>query len=535
LSTHGVIALFTLLLLCGTSRGQTLEARVSSIKGSVLSSDNLHQLHSLSRGEFLAPGTEIDTRGGGLLTIGLSDGRVVVVEPGSRIILKDYSFANSVRDLFDILLGRVRVKINHLSGRPNPYRINSPTASIAVRGTEFSVAVDAPGDTRVVVYEGVVEVTSLTEPNQRTLVEPGHGVIVRPNQDILYFTPIAGRDVAGRELAESNDRNQENVQKDSAGSGGEDDSPRNNAGTYQRSIASLVQSGQTPFLLRLTAFPDSYLDSLENPSYATEFRAPEGRILVIPSFTGSQSLQASSADFASAQGHPTDYTVSPQFSFFGPLPGGKTVLGGTLAASRSGLQSDALVEETGLTGALFAPGPVGIRSASDSTVNSLVTGSFVVAHQFGETGRTSIAFGIDRVSGRGSLLSLTTQTAESVVANERIQSNSTVGQTQFKIGVSRNLVGNHKLGLFYRYGFVSASDADRSRLLNNLPQALDSSATSGYTSEIGIRLRGPLKTRLFYGLEASVLRLRLDDTRFRLSYKVPGPIRILPCECADTA
>lgn len=165
-----------------------------------------------------------------------------------------------------------------------------------------------------------------------------------------------------------------------------------------------------------------------------------------------------------------------------------------------------------MTGALFAPGSVGTRSASDSSVNLFVTGSFVVAHQFGETGRTSIGFGIDRVSGSGSLLSLTTQTAGSVVANERIQSNSTVGQTQFKVGVSRNLVGNHKLGLFYRYGFVSAFDADRSRSLNNVPQAPDSSATSGHTFEIGIRLRGPLTDRWFYGLEASVFRLRLGDS-----------------------
>lgn len=294
----------------------------------------------------LAPGAEIDTRGGGLLTIGLSDGSVVVVEPGSRIILKDYSFANSARDLFDILLGRVRVKINHLGGRPNPYRINSPTASIAVRGTEFNIAVDGPGDTRVVVYEGVVEVTSLTEPSQRTLVEPGRGVVVRPNQDLLYFTPIAGRDVAGRELGESNERNQENVQNASGEHAGEDESPRNTAGTYERSVASLVQSGQSPFLLRFTAFPDSYLDSLENPSYATEFRAPEGRILVIPSITGSQSVQASSGDFASAQGRPRDYGIFPQFSFFAPLPGGRTVVGGTLAASRSGLQSIGLVDDT---------------------------------------------------------------------------------------------------------------------------------------------------------------------------------------------
>jgi len=92
-----------------------------------------------------------------------------------------------VRELFEILLGRVRVKINHWGGKPNPYRINSPTASIAVRGTEFSVAVNEIGETEVVVYEGLVEVTNLSNPQNTVLVNPGQGVIVRPNQDIHYF------------------------------------------------------------------------------------------------------------------------------------------------------------------------------------------------------------------------------------------------------------------------------------------------------------------------------------------------------------
>jgi hypothetical protein len=499
-------------LLCQVSVGQTtaVEARVSSMSGSVFASGNSVSLHLLVRGDVLSPGDEIDTRGGGTLTVGLSDGSVVIVEPGSRIILKDYQSANSVRELFNILLGRVRVKIDHLGGRPNPYRINSPTASIAVRGTEFSVAVDVPGDTRVIVFEGQVEVTSLSEPNQRILLEPGRGVIVRPNQSILYFTPIVGRDIAQGGVGEGKDHNQENA-KNITGEG-DGESPRNTAGTYQRFIAGLVQSGQTPFQLRFTAFPDSYLDSLSNPAYATEFRAAEGRIFVIPSFSGSRSLEASSADLASATGRPIDYSLSPQVSFFAPLPGGRTVMGGSVAASRSGSQSFAFDEATGLAGPLFGSGTVGTRSASDSVLTSFVTGSFVVAHQLGETGHTSIGFGLDQVSGRGSLLSLITQAdGTGVVSRERIQSNSTVGQTQLKFGVSRDLFGDHKLGITYRYGFVSASDGNRSRLLNDLPQTLDSSTTSGHTSEISVRLRGPLTHRLFYGVEASMLGLRLDD------------------------
>src|SRR5258708_34061946 len=61
--------------------------------------------------------------------------------------------------------------------------MNSPTASIAVRGTEFSIAVDSRGGTEVVVYEGAVEVASLTDPNRRVLIEAGRGVLVQGGQD----------------------------------------------------------------------------------------------------------------------------------------------------------------------------------------------------------------------------------------------------------------------------------------------------------------------------------------------------------------
>ncbi len=126
------------------------------------------------------------------MVIDLSDGSMVVVQPESVIVLKDFSQASSLRELFEITLGMVRVKINHFAGRPNPYRMNSPTASIAVRGTEFSIEVGPQGDTQVVVYEGAVEVSSLADPNRKTLIEAGRGVLVQAGQDFhLLLNPLA--------------------------------------------------------------------------------------------------------------------------------------------------------------------------------------------------------------------------------------------------------------------------------------------------------------------------------------------------------
>ena len=143
------------LVLCPGVDAQTVVARASSVTGRVLlSSGNGAPAFALAPGYELGPGDRVDTRGGGQIVIELTDGSMIVVQPESVIVIKDFRAAVSLRELFEIMLGSVRVKINHFAGRPNPYRINSPTASIAVRGTDFNITVDSQGDTQVMVYEG---------------------------------------------------------------------------------------------------------------------------------------------------------------------------------------------------------------------------------------------------------------------------------------------------------------------------------------------------------------------------------------------
>src|SRR5215472_8230906 len=103
-------------------------ARAASIAGRPLLSNTSLSV-PLTPGYILNPGDRVDTRGGGRVVIDLSDGSLVVVQPESVIVLKDYRQAESLRELFEIVVGVVRVKINHFAGRPNPYRMNTPTAS----------------------------------------------------------------------------------------------------------------------------------------------------------------------------------------------------------------------------------------------------------------------------------------------------------------------------------------------------------------------------------------------------------------------
>ena len=92
----------------------------------------------------------------GQATFQVSDGSTFEVYPNSRVIFRKN--APNWRDLLDVLVGRVKVHIEHLYG-PNPNRVLTPTAVISVRGTTFDIDVDGDDeDTLVEVEEGVVDV-----------------------------------------------------------------------------------------------------------------------------------------------------------------------------------------------------------------------------------------------------------------------------------------------------------------------------------------------------------------------------------------
>ena len=137
----------------------------------------------------------------------------------------------------------------------------------------------------------------------------------------------------------------------------DDDSPRATAGTYDRYLAGLADIGQVPFLFRFNAFPEAHLDSLENPAYATEFRSAEGRLFVLPTFRGTRTLQEYQSAFGPGGSLPSDYSVSPQLSFFAPA--GKFTFGGSASLSRVGNTSVTSTPDfprhTGAQSAVFAP------------------------------------------------------------------------------------------------------------------------------------------------------------------------------------
>jgi hypothetical protein len=444
-------------------------ARAASVSGPSVLSNASGVAVGLTPGYILNPGDRIDTRGGGRVVIDLSDGSMVVVQPESVIVLKDYRQAGSLRELFEITIGMVRVKINHFAGRPNPYRMNSPTASIAVRGTEFSIQVDQQGRTQVMVYEGAVEVSSLTDPDRRTLVEAGRGVLVSGQDFHIFFVTSPNRPGGGDgdgdhkpPLAmappQGNPAPAAPLQHDNAHDK-DGDSPRANASVYDRYIAGLADLSKAPFLYRFNAFPEAHLDSLENPAAASQFTTGEGRFFFLPTFAGVRELQESQEAFGPGGTLPGDYSISPQFSMFTPVGGGYTV-GGAVAVSRVGNTT---------LGDAYTPG-----SSSSATFFS---GALAAAKR---VGADSFGIEFDTLRGTGSLASGPNDTASSIT------------QDRLTAGYTRDLGHGTTLGLFYRYAFIHAGDAS----------AMAATTSAGHSSETGLRLRGVLSRRLSYGVAA---------------------------------
>jgi hypothetical protein len=425
--------------------------------------------------------------------------------------------------------------------------------------------VDPLGDTQVEVYEGAVEVVSLSDPDRRALIEAGRGVLVRPGQDFRLFAPPIGRDMGGpsgpggpdddrRVVVAANappgmrpDNRSTTVtappppfdQGQGKGGGvtgqgppppppppppptppgqkpassdnrggvridGDANSPRATAGTYERYIAGLAEIGQTPFLLRFNAFPETHLDSLENPAYASDFTKAEARLFFLPSFSASPDYPQSTG-LVSGGLQPSSYSVSPQFSLFAPVEGTGFVLGGSVAASRVGTGAQGLAARI-----------------SGSSISNFWSGSLVAARRFGPGGRSSFGLEIEKLLGSGSLDNTTIlATGPHFSLTETLLSHSDISQTRLTAGLSHDFAGDHELGVYYRYGLIGATDADKSHMVdalppgNALPLPLESTRSSGHSVELGVRMRGPLSSKLFYGLDASVVGLSLDDALVR--------------------
>jgi hypothetical protein len=169
------------------AKAETVSGQVSVLRES--------QPWALSVGDSVQVAQLIFTGPDGYAAFRVSDGSTFEVFPNSRVQFR--KTPGNWRDLVDVLVGRIRVHIQHFGNVPNPNRVLTPTAVISVRGTIFDVEVSEDDETTLVeVEEGLVEVQhALLPSNDAKLLQAGESIRVYKSQ------PLAQRRVDRGTLA----------------------------------------------------------------------------------------------------------------------------------------------------------------------------------------------------------------------------------------------------------------------------------------------------------------------------------------------
>jgi len=188
--------MLTLFLASQSSPAQTVPAplpaaQIISLTGELSVRRGRLPVQVLKLHELVQPGDELITGQNSEALIRTSDGSTVRIFPDSRVIFSEQS--QDIREFLHLFLGSIKVRIEKLSGRPNPQKMTTPTAVIAVRGTMFSVFVDETDATLVAVDEGTVAVANRRSPSEEVLLQGGQRAWIRGDQPPTRAQAFRGR------------------------------------------------------------------------------------------------------------------------------------------------------------------------------------------------------------------------------------------------------------------------------------------------------------------------------------------------------
>lgn len=143
---------------------------------------------ALNLNEMVQPQQTVITGPDGSAIFQMMDGSTVEVFPNSRFVF--HESPGDWEELLRLYLGKVRVEIQKLGGRPNHNKVRTETAVISVRGTIFDVEVrDDEGTTMVLVEEGQVDVKHQIQPGPPKILNKGDWVEVFWNQPLASVRP----------------------------------------------------------------------------------------------------------------------------------------------------------------------------------------------------------------------------------------------------------------------------------------------------------------------------------------------------------
>ncbi len=462
------------------------EAEVLEVRGQV---ERIRTIQGVSTNTGLYPGSVVSagdrlrSAAGGSAVLGLVDGSSIELLPETELEILD--FKGGIRELFKIWLGRVRIKIRKLVGAPNPYQMQSPIATIGVRGTEFEIRVQKNSVTTVRVFEGLVSVRTTQVKAQEVFVGPGHEVTIyplRPPDPPVTFEQVVA----------------ENFSRES--------------------------SVEHPLLDRFSAFPDPHLDLVENPAYASMIVRPSGRLYLFPA--RSQSFTSPEVSLLSPLGRFLDLNelfatderrlqgVSSRISYIYPMDG--WTLGGMYEFRGFDQNFDFQISRQ--VPSAFG-GEIDIQQIGSSpfapnleSSNHSHRGFLLAARR--SPGRT-IAVSLDWTHQGGDIQSLYEfRPAGLLLSSEQAHTVYSTDQQRVTFGYHLDNDALGSLGLTYRLGRITGTTAQDFHLVDQQASPLAQIGSSGFMHEAGAHWRKRFDDSLYFSLKGSLGRTGIDESVF---------------------
>ena len=133
--------------------------------------------------DYVQPMQVIVTGDSGSGMFKVADGSTFEVFPNSKVYFR--ANRGNWDDLLELILGKIKVQIEHLGGVPNGNKVHTPTAVISVRGTTFDVEYDPDKEyTTVTDEDGSVEVARATRLNEKKILHANESIVVYKNEPL---------------------------------------------------------------------------------------------------------------------------------------------------------------------------------------------------------------------------------------------------------------------------------------------------------------------------------------------------------------
>lgn len=200
-----VLIVFSAILLTNSMTIVQRVARIANVSGSVtLKRANQHDFVPVTADRNAEAGSVLRTGPDGRATLRWANGTTLRVAPNTTLTIDKCRFdkrRGTLLSLFTLSAGRVWVRVVEKLSAESKFEIRTPTATAGVRGTTFAVQVAPDGSTKVLVYEGEVQVRAGTTSLG---VKQGQKIAVRSGGDTsLLELSEQEREEGRQELAEA--------------------------------------------------------------------------------------------------------------------------------------------------------------------------------------------------------------------------------------------------------------------------------------------------------------------------------------------